>query len=75
MSLEPTPTPLDARVLAALPRDRPGLRAHDVAKRLEPKYGPPPPTLDRDVRLILRGLEHLGHTTGTGGWWRRLERP
>lgn len=25
-----------------------------------------------DLRLTLRGLEHLGHVTGRGGWWRAL---
>lgn len=24
-----------------------------------------------ELRLTLRGLEHMGHCTGRGGWWRR----
>lgn len=76
-ALSPTPTPLDRRVLDALPAERPGVRLTAVVATVQPReewrrqagLGP----TSEDVRGILRGFEHLGQATGRGGWWRRLE--
>ena len=62
MALEPRLTKLDERVLAMLPSQPPGVRASRIAKRLREPAS--------EVRLILRGFEHLGKVQQRGGWWR-----
>jgi hypothetical protein len=68
-ALEPTPTALDRRVLEALPRRRPGLRARGVAARVYPRRRTAAQV--DEVRRILRGFEHLGHARQLAGWWSR----
>lgn len=77
-ALEPRLKPIDEKVLAALPAGQPGWRALWIARKV---YGRRRVTrrehaefeaLVVDVRLILRGFEHLGKATGRGGWWRAL---
>jgi hypothetical protein len=73
-ALEPRLTSLDERVLAQLPAERPGLRVGAIARALVPRpsWGRDPgvtPELARDVRLILRGFEHLGRARQRSGWW------
>ena len=61
--LEPRLTRLDERVLGLVPSRPPGARARRIAARLR-EY-------PRDVRLVLRGFEHLGRVENRHGWWRR----
>lgn len=71
-ALEPRLTSLDARVLGLLP-DAPGEREQDLYARLRRhslRYGGEHVS-ERDLRLILRGFEHLGKAENRGGWWRR----
>lgn len=73
MSLEPSLTPLDERVLAILRAEPVGLRAvrvTEILNRRVPEWRPK--TSLEDVRGILRGFEHLGRVSGRGGWWRAL---
>lgn len=63
MTLVPTLTPADRRVLEALPVF-PGGRLATIARRAGSS------DLD-DVRLTLRGLEHFGLAESRGGWWRK----
>jgi hypothetical protein len=67
-------TKLDERVLAALPPGKARRVSNIMAalERYEYRYGIWPRTREEDVRLILRGFEHLGRATGRGGWWRAL---
>jgi hypothetical protein len=70
-ALAPSLTPLDERVLGALDHC-PGKRLRAVTAYVNRRvsYGGTRVS-DADVRLILRGLEHLGRASGRGGWWRR----
>lgn len=73
MTLEPTLTPLDERVLAVLRERRTGVRASHVAEIINLRVPPwKQKTPVDDVRGILRGFEHLGKASGRGGWWRAL---
>lgn len=72
----PRLTRLDQAVADALPAA--GARGRrlaaitaDVAERLSGPGANPHPRLERDVRLILRGLEHLGRANSRNGWWTR----
>lgn len=74
MTLEPQLTKLDERVLAALDRQS-GQRLAQIMKRIhrhDSRYYIFPRTREEDVRLILRGFEHLGKAQCRGGWWRAL---
>jgi hypothetical protein len=62
MALAPEPTPLDRKVLACLSPIT-GSRASRIAQVLRES--------PEDVRLILRGAEHLGWAKCRGGWWRK----
>lgn len=65
-------TKLDERVMAALDPGK-GKRAGHVLYAInhhERRYYIFPLTKLADVRLVLRGLEHLGAATGRGGWWK-----
>lgn len=67
-------TPLDRRVLEALPLaadcEVPGMRAHYVAMQVfHPEV--PAATQRREVLEILRGLERFGLAMNDNGWWRR----
>jgi hypothetical protein len=70
-ALEPAPTRQDERIYALLPdAGGPGVRAAHISAALAPRYGPPRPSRE-EVRLTLRGYEHLGHAECRAGWWRR----
>jgi hypothetical protein len=70
-ALEPAPTRQDERVYALLPPAAgPGVRAASIHAQVVPRYGPARPTRE-EVRLTLRGYEHLGHAECRSGWWRR----
>lgn len=60
MSISPPLTSLDRRVLAMI-EHRPR-RARYIAEKTRQPLS--------DIRLILRGLEHLGYVRQSGGWWR-----
>jgi hypothetical protein len=64
-ALEPVLTRLDERVLECVPAARPGIRARAVHREIRRLA-----SLE-DVRLILRGAEHLGRVECRGGWWAR----
>lgn len=78
-ALEPRLTALDERVLAALPRaGTRGVRCVRIVDHVHPQSryegwaGIRAREMDmREIRGILRGLEHLGKATGRGGWWKR----
>lgn len=71
-ALEPTPTRLDERVLRATPIVS-GARLVDIVRSLNRRSAWYTPDVDPDeVRLILRGWEHLGRVECRGGWWRRV---
>jgi hypothetical protein len=78
MTLTPTLTKADRKALAALPFGR-CCRRRDVVRAVDPPpwYGTPKSRGRRmerqmaDVRLTLRGLEHLGYVEHHNGWWRR----
>lgn len=79
-ALEPRLTSLDERVLNALPRaGTSGVRCAVIVDRVYPRanrydgwMGVRVRESDmREIRGILRGLEHLGKATGRGGWWKR----
>jgi hypothetical protein len=68
-------TSLDVRVLDQLSPER-GRRLHVIAwwalrHGQYPGWKPSQAEL-HDVRLVLRGLEHLGRASCRGGWWRAL---
>lgn len=60
-ALQPRLTSLDERVLRQV-RDRPR-RVTQIAFAMDRPAD--------EVRLILRGLEHLGRVEQRNGWWRR----
>lgn len=60
-AMAPQLTLLDRRVLAMIDRPK-GLRECEITRRVRQPRD--------DVRLILRGLEHLGLAEQRGGWWR-----
>jgi hypothetical protein len=72
-SLEPRLTSLDERVLEQLPASPPGVRASAIARTLGPKraWSGVPIVDTGQVRLILRGFEHLGRARQRNGWWTR----
>lgn len=78
MSLHPTLTKLDHRVLAIVGGMSPrALRATDVARILrgrERRAGIRRCTTASEVRSILRGLAHFGHVRETRNGWYRLKR-
>ena len=79
--LSPRLTPLDESVLKALPTERPGIRAVDLARWLNRRasHWRAIHVSDRqltlrirdtlEVRRVLRGFEHLGQARCRAGWW------
>ncbi len=73
--LSPRLTPLDERVLAALPSaGETGLRARTVTARVNAKRGRVSAPTEAELREseILRGLECVGRARQDAGWWRRV---
>lgn len=73
---KPRLTDLDQAVVAALPASgergrRLGAITENVATRTGGPSCNPHPQLEREVWLILRGLEHLGRAHNRNGWWTR----
>jgi hypothetical protein len=72
VTLEPRLTALDEAVFDALPAARPGRRARRIAQiassTMPRRLGS---VTETDVRLILRGFEHLGRAAQINGWWAR----
>lgn len=81
MSLAPSLTKLDRKVLLAVPTGR-SCRRRDVVRAIDPPpwYGTPDGRARRMARamleawMTLRGLEHLGYVEHRNGWWRRTDR-
>lgn len=70
-ALAPHMTELDERVLALIPRSRPGVQASWIVATLSHTTRSREGVSLLDVRLILRGFEHLGIAQQRGGWWSR----
>lgn len=75
MSMRPELTPLDRRVLSLLyPLSaKRCVNVYDGLRRGLQSQTHRTVT-ERDVYLILRGLEHWGFANNNRGWWRRTER-
>lgn len=69
MSIAPTLTVLDRKVLLAVPRYR-SSRAREVIAKVA-RLRSLSPREEREVREILRGLEHFGYVAHNNGWWQR----
>ena len=74
MSLAPTLTKLDRKVLKAVPRGISGARAGQMHSWMTHLYGTRAAPNVREFNEILRGLEHVGYVENRNGWWRRTER-
>jgi hypothetical protein len=70
VSLSPTLTKFDERVLTAIPADR-AERTKFIVAIVQRHYGPGDMPTRRDIIETLRGLEHLGLCQQRNGWWRR----
>lgn len=73
-SLGPQLTKFDRRVLELVPGSGcTGHRALEIRSRLNQRHGfrHGMNVYLGEVRMVLRGLEHLGLVEQTAGWWRR----